>query len=143
MSTEKKKINYNGMELECIDSGYWPDGVTLVLRDRDDEVEPIDVKVICLHNGIAFYADGESSAEWGCWAILPPKPAPRRLTNREAHELCKNGYSILRASGFIIDRNDYYAENENDPLCNSALKLRAPNSDEWLEPTSDLLESAV
>ena len=26
MSTEKKTINYTGMELPCITEGYWPEG---------------------------------------------------------------------------------------------------------------------
>ena len=139
MSTEKKTINYNGMELECIESGYWPDGINMLCTDNN--IFESDVQgVVCLRSGVAFLKDGCTTSHWKYWALLPAKPAPRRLTNREAHELCKNGYSILRASGFIIDRNDYYAENENDPLCNSVSKLRAPNSDEWLEPTSELLE---
>ena len=139
MSTEKKTINYNGMKLECIKSGYWPDGITLVLRDRDDEVEPTDVKVICLHNGIAFYADGESSAEWGCWAILPPKPAPRRLTNRELAGLCRKGWEIL--SRCTVFHTHFYAIEAEKMSCGEHIRsLRAPNSDEWLEPTSDLLE---
>ena len=137
MSTEKKTINYNGMELECIDSGYWPDGITLVLRDRDDEVEPTDVKVICLHNGIAFYADGESSAEWGCWAVLPPKPAPRRLTNREVAKLCRAGWDAC-VCGTVTSAPEYSIHDENDYVEDTS--LRAPNSDEWLEPTSDLLD---
>lgn len=34
-TTEKKTINYKGMELPCIDSGYWSNGVTLVMCDGD------------------------------------------------------------------------------------------------------------
>lgn len=137
MSNEKKTINYNGMKLECIESGYWPDGITLVLRDRDDNTEPVDVKVICLHNGIAFYADGESSAEWGCWAILPPKPAPRRLTMREVYGLWHKGWAYMK-DGFVMEPG--YSVSDEKRYALAGAKLRAPNTDEWLEPTSDLLE---
>ena len=51
MSTEKKTINYNSMELPCIESGYWPDGVTLVMCDvegqdvRYSEIEQIEAAI--------------------------------------------------------------------------------------------------
>ena len=132
-------INYKGQELECIESGYWPEGVTLVVCDVIGVSILIANNVICLHNGIAFYSDGSSSSHWIYWAILPPKPAPRRLTNREAFELCKKGWDVLY-KGDVARYFIYPLILENEVACDYCEKLRAPGSDEWVDPTSDLLE---
>lgn len=141
MSTEKKTINYNGMELECIDSGYWRDGVTLVRGDEIDEMTECELKAICLYENVAMYSDKETSAYWKYWAILPPKPAPRRLTRREVYALWRKGWDYRSASGRVLEPS--YMDVDKDELKQQGSRLRAPNTDEWLEPTSDLLERDV
>lgn len=141
MSTEKKTINYNGMELECIDSGYWPNGVTLVMCDVEGQDVRFSVNTIFLHENIALYVeDGKrhNTGHWKYWAILPPKPAPRRLTKCEAYRLWRKGWDYKNASGRVLE--PCYMDSDKDELTHQGSRLRAPNSDEWLEPTSDLLE---
>ena len=133
------KINYNGQELETITEGYWPDGVTLLHSDGGVEWEAGAVNAICLHNGRALYADGRTGSSWAHWAILPSKPAPRRLTNREAFELCRKGYDVLYR-GDVARYFIYPLADENEAACEYCEKLRAPGSDEWVEPTTELLE---
>lgn len=134
------KINYNGQELETITEGYWPDGVTLVHSDNGTAWEKGAVKAICLRNSRAFYADGRTGYPWKHWAILPPKPAPRRLTNREALGLCRKGWDVLYR-GDVATSFIYPISDENNEACEYCEKLRAPGSDEWVEPTSELLEA--
>lgn len=134
------KINYNGQELETITEGYWPEGVTLLHSDSGTEWEAGAVKAICLHNGRALYADGRTGVSWEHWAVLPSKPAPRRLTNREVYSLSKKGWDVLN-NGDAVFLPSYCIEDE-DKICNWVKKLRAPGSDEWVEPTTDLLEVA-
>lgn len=78
MSTEKKTINYEGQELPCIESGYWSDGVTLVLHDGNITSREVR-EVVCLRSGSVLRSNGSFMTGWRFWAILPPKPAPRRL----------------------------------------------------------------
>ena len=132
------KINYNGQELETITEGYWPEGVTLLHSDSGTEWEAGAVKAICLHNSRALYADGRTGSSWAHWAILPPKSAPRRLTNREIHKLWRNGWDIKNGSGLICTPE--YTEDVEDIANTAVITLRAPGSDEWVEPTTDLLE---
>ena len=138
--SEKKTINYNGMELECIESGYWPDGVTLVGSNTTDLHKMPHIYVhdgVCLCNGRAFSLGGPTSLQWKYWAILPPKPAPRRLTNREVAKLCRAGWDAC-VCGTVSSAHEYSIHDEKKEAEDTV--LRAPNSDEWLEPTSDLLE---
>ena len=141
MSTEKKTINCKGIELECIESGYWPDGVTLVMCDVEGQDVRFSVNTIFLHENIALYVeDGKrhNTGHWNYWALLPPKPAPRRLTNRETYGLWRKGYDFQSNCGTIMEpAHNVQIENCAVP---DGWKLRAPNTDEWLEPTSDLLE---
>lgn len=138
MSTEKKIINYDGMELECVDSGYWPDGIDMLCTDV--EVFESDVKgIVCLQSGVAFLKDGCTTSRWKYWAILPQKPAPPRLTNRQLFNLCQNGYAIL-FNGSVFGYWNYSIDSENNACSAGVTGVRSPNSDEWLEPTRDLLE---
>lgn len=130
-------INYNGMELECIESGYWPDGVTLVGTDNGSQFSIID-DAVCLRLVRAIDKNGSTSAHWRHWAILPPKPATRRLTNREVAKLCRAGWDAC-VCGTVSSAHEYSIHNEKKEAEDTV--LRAPNSDEWLEPTSDLLEA--
>ena len=130
-------INYNGQELECITEGYWPEGVTLVWSDANGNAVGTYSEVVCLVDGRALGV-GHQSAIWDLWAILPPKPAPRRLTNREIHKLWRSGWDIKNILGLILTPE--YHEDVEDSICTGQIKLRAPGSDEWVEPTSDLLE---
>ena len=132
MLTEKKTINYKGMELPCIESGYWPDGVTM-LCGAGYAVN----NVVCLQAGRVITKVGTTSRAGEVWAILPPKPAPRRLTNREVAKLCRAGWDAC-VCGTVSSAPEYSIHDENDYVEDTS--LRAPNSDEWLEPTSDLLE---
>ena len=133
------KINYNGQELETITEGYWPEGVTLVYSNNETWWEAGSVNAICLHNGRAFYSDGTCGGVWKHWAILPHKPTTRRLTNREAFGLCRKGWDMLYRGDVAISFI-YPLADENEAACEYCEKLRAPGSDEWLEPTNDLLE---
>jgi len=76
-------------------------------------------------------------------SALLKKPS-RRLTNREVGELCKKGYDILFAGdiyyGYYPLKVDHRAENS--PANVNASSMRAPNSDQWRDPTTDLLETA-
>ena len=130
--SEKKMINYNGMELETITEGYWPEGATLI-SGGGTCVE----KVVCLRAGRVITAVA-TTLQAGSWAILPPKPAPRRLTNLEVYALWRKGWDIL-GNGDAVVVPMYCIEDENK-ICDYVKKLRAPGSDEWLEPTSELLE---
>ena len=139
MSTnENKTISYNGMELECIESGYWPDGVTLVCSDNGKDFRVINFAVI-LRNGRSLSENGVPSAHWRHWAILPPKPAQRRLTNRELAGLARKEYDVLWLDR-VCPFHDYDKCSENDQCSENVKGVRAPNSDEWLEPTIALLE---
>ncbi len=139
MSTEKKTINYNGMELECIESGYWPEGVTLVGEVHGEENLLYD-DVICLGANRCFLSTGDIGVYSNYWAILPPKPAPRRLTNRELAGLCRKGWDLCNI-GIVLSHHHAYEKVFSDMPCSITCHfVRAPNSDEWLEPTSDLLE---
>ena len=133
-------INYNGQELERITEGYWSEGVTLMHSESGIEWEIGGIKAICLHNGRAFYEDGRTGITWKYWAILPPKQAPRRLTNREVMDLCKKGWDALWMDE-VGHTWCYSLVDEKEPCCAALNKLRAPGSDEWVEPTADLLEA--
>ena len=131
------KLQYDGQEVETITEGYWPEGVTLVCSN--DGVDWINRSgIVCISNGVAFYKDGECGQPWKYWAIKPTKPATRRLTNREVAKLCRAGWDRKR-NDQIRTYYGYRSDMENDPVPQGNL-LRAPNSDEWLEPTSELLE---
>lgn len=133
------KINYNGQELETITEGYWPEGVTLLYSDSGTEWEASAIKAICLHNGRAFYADGRTGSSWTHWAVLPPKPATRRLTNRELADLCREGWDVLW-EGRVYAFHDYDKGEEDMQCCENAKAVRAPGSDEWVEPATEMLE---
>jgi hypothetical protein len=130
-------IEYNGMKLEEITEGYWPEGVTLVAFDGCAHKEYIGV--VCLCNSFAFIANGVVSFIWPHWAVLPPKPPARRLTNREVHDLCKKGYS-LNYNDMVTSQYIYAIGCEDYPCGRDIKSLRAPDSDEWVEPTSEVLE---
>ena len=137
---EKNTIYYNGMELECIESGHWPDGVTLVGSDGCAHIFH-ERKVFYLRDGHAIFDGKENGTCWtklSCWAIVPPKPSPRRLTNREIHKLWRKGWDIKNGSGLICTPE--YTEDVEDIANTAVITLRAPGSDEWVEPTSNLLE---
>lgn len=131
-------MKYNGQDVELITEGYWPEGVLLIQSNYCDEWNAPSCKAICLHNGMAFYIDGHVGRYFEHWAILPTKPAPRRLTNREVSTLCKKGWDTADGEWVYLYWH-YKKEYENDPTP-QGVTLRAPSSDEWLEPTSDLLE---
>ena len=124
-------MKYNGQEVELITEGYWPEGVTLICG------EYAITDVICLRAGRVITKVG-TTALAGQWALLPTKPAPRRLTNREVAGLCRKGWDLLDGE-WVYAHASYKKQYENDPAPQGML-LRAPGSDEWLEPTSDLLE---
>ena len=130
------KMQYNGQDVELITEGYWPEGVELICGD--DGVRWQSSTFVCLRNMVGFRANGTMSADWKHWALLPAKPAPRRLTNREVAELCKKGWDTADGEWIYLHWH-YKKEYENDPTP-QGVTLRAPNSDEWLEPTSELLE---
>ena len=127
------------MELETITEGYWPEGATLLHSDGGKEWEEGAVKAIRLHNCRAFYADGRTGFQWAHWAILPTKPTPRRLTNREVLALCRKGWDVFYND--LVGTTFRYPKNEDNIAIVDGAKLRAPGSDEWLEPTSDLMEA--
>lgn len=133
------KIKYNGMELETITEGYWPDGATLIAEDRSSGVVIELREINCLIRGRAFSGARGPTGYYSAWTILPTKPAPRRLTNREALGLCKNCWDCLY-DGNVAHSFIYPLIDEDKPAYKWCQKLRAPNSDEWREPTSDLLE---
>ena len=95
--------------------------------------------MICLHNGRAFFENGCVGNTWKYWAILPPKPAPRRLKNRELADLCRKGWDVLWERR-VYEFHDYDKGEEGVPCCENVEAVRAPGSDEWVEPTSDLLD---
>ena len=131
-------MKYNGQEVELITEGYWPEGVTLIYSD--DGISWIERKdCVCLAKSTAFSLSYITNAVgWEYWAFLPAKPAPRRLTNREVGTLCKKGWDTADGEWIYLHWH-YKKEYENDPTA-QGVTLRAPNSDEWLEPTSELLE---
>ena len=142
-NANEEKMKYNGQEVELITEGYWPEGETLICSD--DGIDWLEKKAICLHNGICLYADrndGDSSVPWKYWALLPAKQAPRRLTNRELGKLVYLKYDLKYRDGSIYCNAEitYTEKEENEPCDVHLLAVRAPNTDEWLEPTSDLLE---
>ena len=128
------KLQYNGQELESVTEGYWAEGVTMI-SSAGHSVNG----VICLQSSRILTNVG-TTLQAARWAILPPKPAPRRLTNREAFELCKKGWDVLY-KGDVARYFIYPLSRENEAACDYCEKLRAPGSDEWVEPTSDLLEA--
>lgn len=131
------KLLYNGQPVELITLGYWPDGIDLICSD-DGSVWH-DKRAICLHDGIIFDEDCDTSVMYKYWAIKPAKHAARRLTNREVFELCKKGWDVLSV-GKVQNYWPHRLIDENEPTLLNLEKLRAPGSDEWVEPTSDLLE---
>lgn len=133
---EKNTIYYNGMELECIDSGYWPDGVTMVYTADFENIGKMQ-DVACLRNGFAFGNTGARSLRWLYWAILLPKPGQRRLTNREVLALCRKGWDVC-VCGTVSSTPEYSIHDERKEADDTM--LRAPNTDEWVEPTTDLLD---
>ena len=140
---DKMKLQYEGQEVECITEGYWPEGVTLLASDDEFNVGLFE-NAVCLRtredgNGVALAKDGCSSCRWKYWAIKPTKPAPRRLTNREAYNLWRKGWDVLDTSS-DVRTPAYCLADESSPCYEHFSKLRAPGSDEWLEPTTALLE---
>ena len=136
-NAKEMKMQYNGQEVETITKGYWPEGVTLICSDDGIDWNPL-LDVVCLHDCHVFYKNAEVGLRWKYWALLPAKPAPRRLTNREVAKLCKKGWDVYK--GGHIGCALWYGEQDENMEVECELKLRAPDSDEWLEPTSDLLE---
>ena len=130
-------MQYNGQEIDLITEGYWPEGVTLICSN-DGKNWSHRLDVVCLHDEHVFYKNAEVGAHWKYWALLPTKPAPRRLTNREVAKLCKVGWDTADGEWIYLHWH-YKKEYENDPTP-QGVTLRAPNSDEWVEPTSELLE---
>ena len=128
-------MQYNGQDVELITEGYWPEGVELICGD--DGVRWLSSTFVCLRNMVGFRANGTMSADWKHWAILPAKPSPRRLTNREVAKLCRAGWDAC-VCGTVSSAPEYSIHDENREAEDTA--VRAPGSDEWLEPTSDLLE---
>ena len=132
-------MKYNGQEVDLITDGYWPKGETLICSD--DGKTWLEEKVFFLRDGHAIFDEKENGTCWtnyAYWALLPAKPAPRRLTNREVAKLCKKGWDTADGEWIYLHWH-YKKEYENDPTA-QGVTLRAPDSDEWLEPTSDLLE---
>ena len=113
--------------------GYWPEGVTMI-SSAGHSVNG----VICLQSSRILTTVG-TTLQAARWAILPPKAAPHRLTNREFMTLCTKGWFFLH-DGIVSNNGFYNLEHENEPVFGE-YKLRAPGSDEWVEPTSDLLEA--
>ena len=132
-------MQYNGKDVELITEGYWPEGVTLICSDDGIDWN-VHGGIVCLHNCVAFYNRGDCGLTWKYWAILPTKPAQRRLTNREVAGICRKGWDLLDGE-WVYAHASYKKEYENDPTPQGVM-LRAPNSDEWLEPTSELLEAS-
>ena len=130
-------MQYNGQEVGLITEGYWPEGETLICSD-DGENWSIHQEIVCISNCTSFYRHGDCGCKWQYWALLPAKPAQRRLTNREIYGLWRKGWDICDNYGTVITPK-YSLAVEGCP-CTSLITLRAPNSDEWVEPTSDLLE---
>ena len=130
-------MKYKGMKVELITEGFWPEGVELICSD--DGVEWHSSTFVCLHSGRGFRSNGTTSSHWEYWAILPPKKAPRRLTNREVAKLCRAGWDVICDKEFVGQSYSYYVKYENEEVDNS-IHVRAADSDEWVEPTSDLLE---
>ena len=130
-------MTYNGQEVELITEGYWPEGVRLICSD-DGVYWNERGCVVCLCSCVAFYKRGDCGQPWKYWAIKPAKQAPRRLTNREVAKLCKKGWDTADGEWVYLHWH-YKKEYENDPTP-QGVTLRAPGSDEWLEPTSELLE---
>ena len=130
-------MKYNGQEVELITEGYWPEGVTLIYSD--DGISWIERKdCVCLAKSTAFSLSYITNAVgWEYWAFLPAKPAPRRLTNREVAKLCRAGWDAC-VCGTVTSAHEYGIHDENDYVEDTS--LRAPNTDEWLDPTSELLE---
>lgn len=128
-------MKYNGVEVELITAGYWPEGEKILCSDSG--ISWHELPIVCLHNGRAFYTDGDV-AGWKYYALKPAKPAPRRLTNREVYRLWRSGWDAMTEHGDIMEPG-YSVDREND-LAPDGTKLRATDSDEWVEPTSDLLE---
>ena len=136
-NAKETKMKYNGQDVELITEGYWPEGVTLICSDDGKDWNPL-LDVVCLHDCHVFYKNAEVGLRWKHWALLPAKPAARRLTNREVAKLCKVGWDTADGEWIYLHWH-YKKEYENDPTP-QGVRLRAPSSDEWLEPTSDLLE---
>lgn len=130
-------MKYEGQEIELITEGFWPKGVELICSD--DGVEWQSSTFVFLYSGRGFRANGTTSAHWEYWAILPSKPAPRRLTNREVAKLCRAGWDVICDNEFVNQSHPYYVKYENEEV-DDGVRVRAAGSDEWLEPTSDLLE---
>ena len=136
-NAKEMKMQYNGQEVELITEGYWPEGVTLICSE--DGVDWNEHGgIVCISDGMPFYKGGYCGQFLKHWALIPAKPAPRRLTNREVAKLCRAGWNLLDGE-WVYAHASYKKEYENDPTP-QGVTLRAPNSDEWLEPTSELLE---
>ena len=132
------KVTYNGQEVELITEGYWPEGVTLICGY--DGVTWLEEKVFFLRDGHAIFDGKEKGTCWThytYWALLPAKIAHRRLTNREVAKLCRAGWDAC-VCGTVSGAPEYSVHDENREAEDTV--LRAPNSDEWIEPTSELLE---
>lgn len=132
------KINYNGQGLEAITEGYWPEGVTLVCEKNN--LFKIFADVVCMRNSRVMLKNGDSYGDklaFSYWAILPPKPATRRLTNREVLALCRKGWDVC-VCGTVSSTPEYSIHDEDEEAEDTS--LRAPGHDEWVEPTSELLE---
>ena len=135
-NAKEMKMQYHGQEVELITEGYWPEGATLICSDDGKNWEvKINLNAIVNNRAISI---GATTRKCNYWAVLPTKPAPRRLTNREVAKLCRAGWSLLDGE-WVYAHASYKKQYENDPAPQGML-LRAPNTDEWLEPTSDLLE---
>lgn len=125
------KIEYKGQELETITEGYWPDGVTLVFCDEYFSVRKCK-GVVCLRNGVAPTLSAGCTAQWKYWAVLQPKPAVRRLTNREALALCRKGgqaksrYDAIKTAGHHIA---YVLDGAGNFQRESAIKNICDHSD--------------
>lgn len=136
------KLQFEGHEVETITDGYWPEGVELICSD--DGINWGGLTVVCLNSGVClcFGIGNEAKAmHWKYWAIKPTNLAPRRLTNREVANLCKKGWDILTKYNLVsYAALDTRIENENKSCRDVVFKLRAPDSDEWLDPTTALLE---
>lgn len=137
------KYMFNDVEVEKIETGDWPEGISLIASNGGFDFT-IYEGVVCLRLGVAFLAIGCTSRPHSFWAVLPPKPAvpkEERLSNRQFGALLNQGYDILTEEGLVVyNAHSTCLDSEEDSPCPDLVKaVRAPKTGTWLEPTTGRL----
>ena len=136
-------IKYNGMELEEFTSDkpvIFDPPKKCVVRNEIGTLEVSEILGYDPRRFIEARFIGKNGASWGAGAILPEKPAPRRVTNRElAKWLAQGNGEISGDTKEYTIAGFYYAIGDENTPAKDELKVRKWDDTEWHEPTVEYM----